>query len=167
MSTTTTLRRIGVRLLQPDPRTVEQFTSTGSGTLQLSIQLPYGTVSKYNSLMNPGGPDAVTISFSDDLGQPLSWTANMTLWATDAGWAFIGSDGLTQFLISGVSGPFFDEFAAVVNARNTAAAATPLTPCANPRRYDDCTLLLGQVRPWTFIRDGVLISSSSGSGSPL
>jgi hypothetical protein len=148
--------RQGVRLIEPSPKTIEQ--SVAGGNLYVTVTMPFGILNKWLPLMPSSGPDVLVINYADTLGQVGIVSRNVTFWMSDSGYVFVSSDGSTQFLIGGVDGPFFDANALAVNARNVTALAAALLPCCNPARYDAAVLVTGQVRPVTWIHDGVLLS---------
>jgi len=128
--------------------------------------MPYDRLVKYVALLPNTGPDTITVMYTDQLGQSAQLVRNVTLWATDCGWAFIGTDGAAQFLISGVNGGLYDTYGLIVDTRNMNAGAVPLTACANPARYGWPTWLPNQTQPTILIHDGVYNPSGAGQGVP-
>ena len=145
--------RLGVRLTQPDNRTDEVYSS---GAITLSVNVSFDILTLYAAAFPVTGPDTLNITYVDDMGQSNTYTVNLTLWMSDAGYVFVSTDGSKQFLIAGIDGPFFDLIAPIINARNVTSAATALTALGNTSRYDYTIELSNQTRPTTLIRDGVI-----------
>jgi hypothetical protein len=151
--------RQGLRIVNPDPRTTENYTSPN---LSIGVYMSLAGFNRIRGNIPASGPDTLTVTYSHQQGIPYVETYTLTLWMSDTGYIFISRDGLWQYLISGVNGPFFDQNAVTVNTRNTNASATALTACANASRYDYVQLLPNQVRPVTMIVDGNLYENEDG-----
>lgn len=116
--------RQGIRLTEPDPRTIEQING---GNLSLFIWMPYARLVQYAPMLPSTGPDTLTINYTDMQGQPGSITRNLTLFMSDASYVFIGNNGSTQFLIDSLNpGGFWDLNFALINARNAASSLSAI-----------------------------------------
>jgi len=145
-----------VRLAEPNDTTIEQ-SYPSPYFLQVTVNMPLSLVQQYAALIPTTGPDTLVINYFDSLGQPQQLTRSLTLWMSENGYCFIGSDSASQFLIASVNPTFWQANAATINARNSGANATALLPCCNVDRYGANTLLDGQAIPPLFVYDGVVI----------
>ena len=115
-----------VRLLQPDPRNIEQFCDDA---LTITTYWSADLLQNYYGALPNSGPDTLLVRYFQN-GQYCTASVNVTLWASDGGWCYIGTDG-AQYLITARDPLFYDAFALIVNARNVANGATPLTTCCD------------------------------------
>jgi hypothetical protein len=151
-----------VRLVQPDDGTVEQINGAGNA-LAIYVSMPYILLRAYAANFQGTGPDLLSISYVDPLGQSGTYSINCTLWMSDNAYILISADNGTQFAIASVNANFWQNNAQAINARNTAASFPALMPCSNASRYDYPALLANRQIPSLFIYDGVVLSSGTSS----
>jgi hypothetical protein len=157
-----------LRLCEPDDRTVEQFILTSdprNPTLAIYLYgVPYNMLRSNVANFPSTGPDLVSISYIDSLGQGGVLTINCVLWMSDNGYCMISADNGWQFYFASIRGDFWQANAETINTRNSNAGATALMPCLNAVGYDFSTLLPNQLMPNLQIDNGVTMTSGSAIG---
>ena len=125
-----------IRLVDQDYRTIEQW-SANILTVQTYVSLEQA--SALLATLSTTGLDVFSFTYEDN-GASISDSFNVTLWATNDGWCYVGTDG-NQYLITANNAYLYDTYAQVINARNEAASIPALNLPSNPGGFGPLELL--------------------------
>jgi hypothetical protein len=125
-----------IRLIDQDYRTIEQWSAN---ILTVQTYVSQDQAEALLSTIPSTGLDSFAFTYVDN-GATIEQATNVTLWATNDGWCYVGTDG-NQYLITANNSYLYDTYAEAINARNIGASFAALGFPSNPGGFGPLEML--------------------------